>query len=255
MQAVYLFFLLPALVIAQMGPLSDFFNITTFPNEQTENYFQDQCIMQQVYPALFQFVPGFVTPFKAFDNLFFIGHSSVSSWAYNTTEGVVVIDALNSQEEDIKHLIITHEHSGQYGGARMEQMSPDADPPVPTRDRVISNRVNLTVGDVTFHIILTPGHKPGTLSLISPIRDQGEHNLAGLSSGTGTPKDPASRDTLIYNHQFADHVLWYADLVAHRRRGARNPFVIGKRKFDKYLKINAMCSRVIAAREGQDLQV
>ncbi|KAL3447818.1 beta-lactamase-like protein [Aspergillus insuetus] len=312
-----------------MGPLSDFFNITTFPNEQAENvtwylneaaalatdgtihqYFQDQCIVQQVYSALFQFVPGFVTPFEAFDNLFFIGHSGVSSWGYNTTEGVVVIDALNNREEveaillpgleafglhgeDIKHLIITHEHSDHYGGARyiqdtfgpavyasekawqgMEQMSPDAEQPVPIRDRVLSDGVNLTVGDVTFHIVLTPGHTPGTLSLIFPVRDHGEHHLAGLSGGTGTPKDAASRgdkiqsqyqfaeiaqrrgvDTLISNHQVADHALWHADLLAHRRRGARNPFVIGKYNFDKYMKINAICSRVIAAREGQYLQV
>jgi hypothetical protein len=178
---------------AQMcGPISNFFNIISFPNEQTSNvtrylneaaalatdgtlhqYFQDQCIVQQVYPALFQFVPGFVAPFEAFDDHHFIGHSGVSSWAYNTTEGVVVIDALNDQEEveeillpglrafglrreDIKHLIITHEHSDHYGGAKyikntfgagahapenawqgMEQMTPDADPPVPVRVRVL----------------------------------------------------------------------------------------------------------------------
>ncbi|KAL2783460.1 beta-lactamase-like protein [Aspergillus keveii] len=311
------------------GPISDFFNITTFPNEQTSNvtrylneaaalatdgkihqYFQDQCIVQQVYPALFQFVPGFVTPFEAFDNLYFIGHSGVSSWAYKTTEGVVVIDALNNQEEveaillpgleafglrgeDIKHLIITHEHNDHYGGAKyiqdtfrpavyasekawqaMEQKSPNAEPPVPIRDRVLGDGQDLTVGDVTFHIVLTPGHTPGTLSLIFPVGYQGKPHVAGLSGGTGTPKDAASRgdkiksqyrfaeiaqrrnvDTLISNHQVADHALWHADLLAHRPRGVDNPFVIGKQNFDKYMKINAICSRVIAAREGQDLQV
>ncbi|KAL3477417.1 beta-lactamase-like protein [Aspergillus californicus] len=321
--------LLPVLASAQMAPLSEFYNATTFPNEQKANvtrylsesaalannealhgYFQDQCIVQQVYPPLFQFVSVFVDPFAPFDDLFFVGHSAVSSWAYNTTEGLVVIDALNNQDEveavllpgleafgftggDIKHLIITHEHSDHYGGARylqdtfgpavyasekaweaMENMDPDTTVPVPARDKVLGDGDDLTVGGVTFHVVLTPGHTPGTLSLIFPVSERGQHHVAGLSGGTGSPSDAPSRgdkinsqykfariskgrgvDTLISNHQVADHALWHADLLAHRARGAPNPFVIGVENFDKYMKINAICTRVIAAREGQDLLV
>lgn len=309
-------------------PLNEFFNITTFPNEQSANvtrylneaaalatdssihqYFQDQCIVQQVYPALFQSDPGFVAPFSPFDDLYFVGHSGVSSWAYKTTEGIVVIDALDNQAEveailipglesfglaatDIKHLIITHEHLDHYGGAKyiqdtfgaavyasekawqaMEQMGPDADPPVPSRDRVLGDGTGLTVGNVTFHAVLTPGHTAGTLSLIFPVVDRGRLHVAGLSGGTGTPKDAAMReqkigsqyrfarickesgvDTLISNHQVADHALWHADMLAHLAPGAPNPFVVGVDNFEKYMKINAICSRVVAAREGQNLQ-
>ena len=320
--------LLPPLGSA-LAPLNEFFNITTFPNEQKANvtrylneaaalatdgsihqYFQDQCIVQQVYPPLFQFQSGFVAPFSPFDNLYFIGHSGVSSWAYNTTEGIVVVDALDNQEEveailipglerfglaakDIKHLIITHEHLDHYGGAKyiqdtfgpavyasekawqgMKEMGPSANPPVPTKDRVLEDGAKLTVGDVTFHVVLTPGHTPGTLSLIFPVVDHGRSHVAGISGGTGTPKDAVSReqkvrsqyrfsrickdlgvDTLISNHQVADHALWHADMLAHRAPGATNPFVIGVDNFEKYMKINAICSKVIAAREGQNLQV
>lgn len=320
--------LLPAACSA-MAPLNEFFNITTFPKEQKANvtrylneaaalatdssihqYFQDQCIVQQVYPPLFQFDAGFVTPFLPFENLYFVGHSGVSSWAYNTTEGIVVIDALDNQEEveailvpglerfglaatDIKHLVITHEHLDHYGGAEyiqdifgaavyasekawqaMEQMGPDADPPVPSRDRVLMDGAVLRAGNVTFRVVLTPGHTAGTLSLIFPVVDHGRPHVAGLSGGTGTPKDAASReqkigsqyrfarickeagvDTLISNHQVADHALWHADMLAHRAPGAPNPFVIGVDNFEKYMKINAICSRVVAAREGQNLQV
>ncbi|KAL2825337.1 beta-lactamase-like protein [Aspergillus cavernicola] len=323
--------LLPALSNAIIPTLSNFFNITTFPNEQKANvtrylseagalatdtaiyqYFQDQCIVQQVYPPLLQAVPGFVQPFTPFENLFFIGHSRVSSWAYNTTEGLVVIDALDNQAEveaillpgleafglrgaDIKHLIIAHEHADHYGGARylqetfnlavyaseaawegMEAIGAiNPDPPVPRRDRILGDGQDLIVGDVTFHVVLTPGHTPGTLSLIFPVIDESQqHHIAGLSGGTGTPRDAPSRedkitsqyrfaeickdrgvDTLISNHQVADHALWHADMLAHRVAGAPNPFVIGIENFDKYMRINAICSRVIAAREGQDLQI
>ncbi|KAL4924001.1 uncharacterized protein BDV17DRAFT_295813 [Aspergillus undulatus] len=143
--------LLPSLVYSQAPQLSEFFNITTFPNEQKANvtrylneaaalatdsainqYFQEQCIEKQVYPTLFKAEAGYVTPFLPFNNLYFVGHSYVSAWAYNTSEGIVLINALDNQEEvkailipglesfglsgaDIKHLIITHEHGDHYG--------------------------------------------------------------------------------------------------------------------------------------------
>lgn len=314
---------------AQIQPLSNFFNLTAFPNEQRDNvtrylneaaalgtdgtihqYFQDQCITQQVYPALFTMPPGFIKPFSPFDNFFFVGHSGVSAWAYNTTAGLVIIDTLDNENEiraillpglaafgfsgqDIKHVIITHEHVDHYGGARylqesfhptvyaselawqsMEALPANTTPPVPLRDQVVGDGQELTFDDVSFNVVLTPGHTPGTLSLIFPLSDHGQPHLAGLSGGTGTPRDAPSRaqkissqykfaqicrtkqvDTLISNHQVADHALFHADQLAHRAEGAGNPFVIGVDNFEKYMKINAICSRVIAAREGQTLQV
>ncbi|KAJ9663217.1 hypothetical protein H2198_000978 [Neophaeococcomyces mojaviensis] len=321
--------LLSSHIAAQVQPLNKFFNLTTFPNEQTENvtrylneaaalgtdgsihqYFQDQCITQQLYPGLFSFPPGFVTPFSPFDNLFFVGHSFVSAWAYNTTDGLVLIDALDNQDEidaillpalqqfgfqgsSIKHVIITHEHLDHYGGAKylqdkfkpvvyasekawegMAALGSNANPPVPVKDKVLADSDKLRFGDLMFEIVLTPGHTPSTLSLVFPVYDNGTPHMAGLSGGTGTPKDALSRgqkiqsnykfadickargvDTLISNHQIADHALFHADLLAHRPEGAPNPFVIGVDNFDSYMKIQALCSRVVAAREGQNLQV
>ncbi|KAH6971362.1 beta-lactamase-like protein [Ilyonectria sp. MPI-CAGE-AT-0026] len=314
---------------AQILPLNEFFNITSFPNEQHENvtlflneaaalaadgaihqYFQDQCIVQQVYPSLFAFPPGFVTPFSPFDNLFFVGHSFVSAWAYNTTDGLVMIDALDNPEEieaimlpalasfgfqgsDIKHVIITHEHVDHYGGAKYLQdtfkpaiyaaapaweafavLSPDEVPQPPAQDKTLVDGEDLAVGGVTFSVVLTPGHTPGTLSLIFPVFENGEPHVAGLSGGTGTPAGQGAReqkivsqnrfadiakekgvDTLVSNHQIADHALFHADLLAHRATGASNPFIVGVQEFENYMRINAICSKVIAARQGMNLQV
>ncbi|KAL4756405.1 beta-lactamase-like protein [Aspergillus foveolatus] len=257
--------------------------------------FQEKCIIEQAYPPMFEVVPVFVNPFSPFDNLFFVGHTVASAWAYNITEGIVLIDSLDNPEEveaflipslesvglsgeGIKYLIITHEHGGHYGGPKyiqdkfypkvyasekawegMEAMGPDADPPVPARDQVLSDSQVLTVGGVTFHIVLTPGHTPGTLSLIFPVFDQGEPHLAGLSGGSGDPKKKYwIGPKIISQYRFGrsvDYALWKADLLAHRVSGELNPFAIGSENYEKYMQTQAICSWVIAARKGMELPV
>ena len=45
---------------------------------------------------------------------------------------------------------------------------------VPTRDVVVGPAgMKLTLGDTTVDIIPTPGHTPGTLSYVFPVKDQG----------------------------------------------------------------------------------
>ncbi|UPK96963.1 hypothetical protein LCI18_007898 [Fusarium solani-melongenae] len=316
-------------VHAQILPLDQFWNATAFPNEQKQNvtkylnqaldlatdrsiyqYFQDQCIVQQVYPPLFSMPPGFVKPFAAFDNFYFVGHGFVSAWAYNTGDGLILIDALDNQEEieavllpglaefgfkgsDIKHVIITHEHIDHFGGARYLQekfgaviyAAEDAwkelaiqeknnSVPVPTRDKVVTDGDVVKAGNVSIEIVYTPGHTLGTISLIFPVFDHAKPHLAGLSGGTGTPQPQNLRelkitsqsrfadiarekgvDALVSNHNVADHALFHADILAHRGPNTANPFVVGVENFEKYIRINALCSRVIAARQGMDLLV
>ena len=145
------FLLLSSLCTAQFPNITSFANKTTFPDEQTENVtlymsqaeilslyspalfhelWRDQCITQQVYPE-FKVPYGFVQPFSPFENMFWVGQSEVSAWAFNTTDGIVLIDTLDNTDEakailipnleffgfsgsDIKHVIITHEHADHY---------------------------------------------------------------------------------------------------------------------------------------------
>lgn len=74
-------------------------------------------------------------PTQVFDNLYFIGISSVSAWAIKTSEGIILIDALNNSDEaqsvieaglvtlglkpaEVKYIVVTHGHGDHYGGAR-----------------------------------------------------------------------------------------------------------------------------------------
>ena len=72
-------------------------------------------------------------PGAVFDNLYFVGSAWVSAWAIRTSQGVILIDALNNADEaqrviddgmrkvgldpaDIRWVIVTHAHGDHYGG-------------------------------------------------------------------------------------------------------------------------------------------
>ena len=72
-------------------------------------------------------------PGKAFDNLYYVGSAWVSAWAISTSQGIILIDALNNGPEaervidggmrklglnpaDIRQIIVTHAHGDHYGG-------------------------------------------------------------------------------------------------------------------------------------------
>jgi metallo-beta-lactamase class B len=78
------------------------------------------------------------TPGRAFDNLFFLGDAWVSAWAIKTSDGIILLDALNNGKEaarlieggmrrvgldprQIKIIIVTHGHGDHYGGVRYLQ--------------------------------------------------------------------------------------------------------------------------------------
>jgi metallo-beta-lactamase class B len=77
-------------------------------------------------------------PTKVFDQLYYLGMTSVGSWALATSAGIIQFDALDNTEEaqriivggykklgldpaNIKYLVITHGHGDHYGGAKYLQ--------------------------------------------------------------------------------------------------------------------------------------
>jgi metallo-beta-lactamase class B len=77
-------------------------------------------------------------PTKVFDQLYYLGMTSVGSWALVTSAGIIQFDALDNTEEaqriivggykklgldpaNIKYLVITHGHGDHYGGAKFLQ--------------------------------------------------------------------------------------------------------------------------------------
>ena len=160
----------------------------------------------------------YVPPLKVFDNLYFIGEKDYSAWAVTTSAGIIVVDTLwdySVQAEivdglrslgfnpaDIKYAVVTHAHIDRAGGARYLQdhfgvhvIMSDAEWNTlandrgrwtkPTRDLVAIDGQQLTLGDETLTLFITPGHTPGTLSMLTSVRDQGREHIAAEWGGTG----------------------------------------------------------------------
>jgi metallo-beta-lactamase class B len=156
---------------------------------------------------------------KIFDDLYFIPVPYVSSYAINTPDGIILIDALDNESEartvlipalkkfgldpaNIKYAVITHEHADHFGGAKYLQdtyhtkiyasakawdaMGKLTDPKAvpPSRDTVATDGMKLTLGGETITLYLTPGHTVGTVSVLIPVKDHGKPHLVYDWGGT-----------------------------------------------------------------------
>src|SRR5271163_2300203 len=161
----------------------------------------------------------YAEPARVFDNLYFVGSKIHSSWALTKSEGIILIDTLftcNSEEEivgglkklgldpaTVKYVIISHAHADHVGGAKLMQDrygshivmgGPDWDAieksvngyPLgkPKRDIVADDGQKITLGDTSVTLITTPGHTPGTLSLLFTVKDNGRPLNVAYSGGT-----------------------------------------------------------------------
>jgi len=163
-----------------------------------------------------------VEPVRVFENMFFIGFNDVGAWAIDTSDGLILIDALNTPDEardvlvpglvemgldpaEIKYVVIGHGHNDHVGGASYLQdtygariliSGPDwdlalsgerPDRPRPTRDMVVTHGQKLTLGDTTLTLALTPGHTDGSLAMFIPVKHRGRTHTALIFSGTTMP--------------------------------------------------------------------
>src|SRR5258705_226758 len=155
-------------------------------------------------------------PVKVFDNLYFLGQTEYSAWAVNTSDGIIIIDTIfdYSVEDEvvgglkklgldptkIKYAIVSHGHGDHSGGAKFLQdtfgtriLLSAADWDLldrsggtkPRRDIVVTDGQKLTLGDTTLTMYLTPGHTPGTISTIVPVKDNGQPHVAAEWGVTG----------------------------------------------------------------------
>ena len=248
-------------------------------------------------------------PVKVFDNLYYLGQSEYSAWAVTTSDGIIVVDALYDYSVDdeivnglkklgqdpakIKYVLVSHGHSDHAGGAKLLQdrfgarvimSAADWDLiarntgawPKPKRDMVAADGQRLTLGDTTLTMYLTPGHTPGTISTIIPVKDQGRPHIAAEWGGTGfnftiTPDKPrrfwfneysnsaehfrdavakAGADVLIANHPNQDGAHAKLAALAKRKAGDPHPYVIGNDSVRRYVTMVGECAKAGLARLG-----
>jgi metallo-beta-lactamase class B len=229
---------------------------------------------------------------KVFDNLYFVGQNQYSVWAITTEEGIIVIDAIfdYSVEEEvdgglkklgldptkIKYAVITHPHADHHGGAKFLQdkygakiimSAGDWDAlerqaePKPKRDLVATDGQKLSLGETTITLYITPGHTPGTISPVIPVKDGSRRHLAAMWGGTGLNADrdslekyvasakrfseiarQAGADILLSNHTEWDGANVKLPAMAKRAPGGPHPFVVGNASVLRYLKVAEECA-------------
>jgi metallo-beta-lactamase class B len=238
----------------------------------------------------------YAEPAKVFDNLYFLGTKVHSSWAVTTSDGIIIIDTLYNYATEpeitgglrklgldpakIKYVVVSHGHGDHHGGAKFlqDQFNPhlifsatdwdlverDARNPKPRRDMVATDGEKLTLGDETLTLYITPGHTPGTISTLVPVKDGGRPHLAAEWGGTAiTTATPipmleayvksagrfrdlalgAGADVLITNHTAFDSTLAKLDALQKRKPGEPNPYVVGKETVRRYLTVAEECGK------------
>ena len=251
----------------------------------------------------------YAPPFKVFDNLYWLGTRQHSSWALQTSDGIIVIDTnfawatepeiiagltkLGLNPRDIKYVVISHAHGDHdQGAAELQkrfgakvvmgaadwestlQRPQTAAGGVPTRDIVVGPEgYKLTLGDTTVQMIATPGHTPGTLSYVFPVRDEGRPVVVAYSGGTLTGAfgtDSARWDeyvasqgkiakaaadagatVILSNHSEYDGAYTKARLIpAPRQIGETHPFIVGAEGVQRYFTVMAECALASKLRLG-----
>ena len=251
----------------------------------------------------------YASPYKVFDNFYWLGTRQHSSWALRTSAGLIIIDTnfawatepeiidglvkLNLDPKDIKYVIISHAHGDHdQGAAELQrrygakvvmgaqdwestlQRPATAAGGVPTRDISVGPEgTKITLGDTTVTVVPTPGHTPGTLSYVFPVKDQGKTVTVAYSGGTLTgafgtvaarwdeyiasqrkiakAAEDAGASVLLSNHSEYDGAYTKARLAGLKREvGEDNPFVVGVDGVQRYFTVMQECALASKLRVG-----
>ena len=217
-----------------------------------------------------------------------------------TSEGIILIDTLYEYASNeaiigglrklgldpatVKYVIISHAHGDHVGGAKLMQDrlgarlvlgGPDWEAieksmnqypnGKPRRDIAASEGQKVTLGDGSVTIVPTPGHTPGTLSMIFGVKDQGRPLTVAYSGGTAfnfvndvphfdtyiasqrkmaQAATGANATVLLSNHSEFDNAVGKIKMMAARKAGEPSPFELGREAVARYFKVTDECAQV-----------
>jgi metallo-beta-lactamase class B len=167
----------------------------------------------------------YIEPWKAFDNVYYVGVCWVSAWAIRTSDGVVLIDTLHEPHvdqlianlgkvgidlSDIKYVLMTHGHFDHAGGAARlkplltnakfvmtqtgwnealasarESESTQRPWSMIPQDVVAKDGDVIRLGGNRFTVLETPGHTLGTASYTFDVKDGANTYRAITIGGLG----------------------------------------------------------------------
>jgi metallo-beta-lactamase class B len=184
----------------------------------------------------------------------------------------------------VKYVIISHAHGDHVGGAKLMQErfgarivmgGPDWDAieksvnqypnGKPKRDIAAADGQEIALGDVSVTLVLTPGHTPGTVSMLFEVKDGGRPLMVAYSGGTAfnfvndvphfdtyiaSQRKMAERagmrnaTVLMSNHSEFDNAVTKIKTLAARKAGEPHPFELGREAVQRYFKVTDECAQV-----------
>lgn len=231
-----------------------------------------------------------------FDDLLIVAQKETNCFVYKTLGGLVVIDAIWPSEkafyaivnaisdvgwnpETIRKLVITHGHVDHTGCGKWfiekyhvqtymskvddifwEEHPTKPDRPDTWKDYTITNYVvdgdEIKLGDKVIQVYATPGHTPGCLSYIFPVKEDGTTYMAALWGGTTPPFSKSGIDqylksldcfieqackqrveVALSNHTAIDNGLERIAYSKVRLSYMPNIYIIGEEGFMKYCEV------------------
>jgi metallo-beta-lactamase class B len=196
----------------------------------------------------------------------------------------------------VKIILVGHGHADHFGGAAYFQehfgskiyiSAPDwnlmenppaqrgrgpAGPPagLPKHDGEIKEGEPVVLGDLRVTTVAVPGHTPGSMGFIFPVKDNGTTHMAAMFGGVwltpGLLNDAALQtyamsvshfrdatkkakvDVSLQNHMLMNPIQEKLDTLAARKKGEPNPFVVGASQYQKFVDVMEGCTRVNIAR-------
>jgi len=216
----------------------------------------------------------------------------------NQVESVLLpgFKSLGLDPAQVKAIIVGHGHADHFGGSAymqehygakvyisaadwtlMESPPParggrQGGPavPLPKHDQVIADGQPIVVGDFKLLPVPIPGHTPGSMGFIFPVKDNGKTRMAALYGGTvltpGIISDEGLQTYLqsvarfkeatrkakveveIQNHPLMDPIQVKLDRLKTRTKGQPNPFVVGTKGYQTFLDVMSICTEANIAR-------
>jgi metallo-beta-lactamase class B len=248
-------------------------------------------------------------PVKLFDDLYALGNSETAVYAIRTSEGIVLLDAgFENKAESVtvpqlqkagmdpakvKYILLGHGHADHFGGSKyfqdhygtkigttaadwdlINQPGRGGTPAAkPAKDVVLAEGQPFKLGDLTVTLVAIPGHTPGSLAFIFPVKDKGKTRMVGLFGGAILTTNIITTDGLkqytqsiahylekakqmkveveLQNHPIFDGMPEKLAKLKTAKAGDPSPFIVGNDRYLKMWNIVSQCIQAeIARREG-----
>lgn len=242
--------------------------------------------------------------YKIFDNLYFVGSGKISVYVIETSDGLILFDSMNTPAEvdkyilpnmkavgldptRLKILIMSHGHADHFGGGKylvdkyhvrayLSESDWDLAEKVstapgynrgmpPKRDMVVKDGDTITLGEETLKVYVTPGHSPGSLTTLIPVKDKGQPRLLVHFGGVENPLmlpetgrsydafdksfarlapilEAAKVDGYIAAHTNYDDAAFKIEVIRHNPATLPNPFLVGTTRVLLFTKMSRECN-------------